>query len=70
MSVPYSSRQRNESVSSNGSWQLVNQSGSLRSTHSSDMMHNLRSQNSNSQESGGTLVDDDIFTYNQNAIYR
>lgn len=69
MSVPYSSRQRNESTSSVGSWQMVNQSGSLRSTDSGNLLHNMRTQNSNLQESGSTLVDDDIFTSNQN-IYR
>lgn len=68
--MPYSSmRQRNESTSSVGSWQMVNQSGSLRSTDSNNLLLNLRSQNSNSQESNTTLVDDDIFTYNQNAVF-
>lgn len=72
MTVPYSSisRQRNESTSSVGSWQMVNQSGSLRSTDSTHLFQNLRSQqNSISQESNTTLVDDDIFTYNQNAVF-
>ncbi|XP_055317855.1 myotubularin-related protein 14 isoform X3 [Sitodiplosis mosellana] len=70
VTVPYSSmRQRNESTSSVGSWQMVNQSGSLRSTDSNNLLLNLRSQNSNSQESNTTLVDDDIFTYNQNAVF-
>lgn len=69
MSVPYSSRQRNESTSSVGSWQMVNQSGSLRSTDSGNLLHNMRTHSSNLQESGSTLVDDDIFTTNQN-IYR
>lgn len=72
VTVPYSSisRQRNESTSSVGSWQMVNQSGSLRSTDSTHLFQNLRSQqNSISQESNTTLVDDDIFTYNQNAVF-
>lgn len=70
VTVPISSisRQRNESTSSVGSWQMVNQSGSLRSTDSTNLFQSLRSQNSNSQESNTTLVDDDIFTYNQNAV--
>lgn len=71
VTVPFSSfsRQRNESTSSVGSWQMVNQSGSLRSTDSGNLLQNLRTQNSNSQESNSTLVDDDIFAYNQNAIF-
>lgn len=71
VTVPLSSisRQRNESTSSVGSWQMVNQSGSLRSTDSTNLFQSLRSQNSNSQESNTTLVDDDIFTYNQNAVF-
>lgn len=47
---------------------MVNQSGSLRSTDSGNLLQNLRTQNSNSQESSSTLVDDDIFAYNQNAV--
>ncbi|XP_031629993.1 myotubularin-related protein 14 isoform X2 [Contarinia nasturtii] len=61
VTVPYSSRsrQRNESTSSVGSWQLVNQSGSLRSTDSNNRLFNTNLQDSNS-----TLVDDDIFSIN------
>lgn len=71
VTVPYSSisRQRNESTSSVGSWQMVGQSGSLRSTDSTHLFQNVRPQNSISQESNITLVDDDIFTYNQNAVF-
>lgn len=52
-----------------GSWQVVNQSGSLRSTDSTNFLHNLRSQNANMQESNATLVEDDIFTLNHNAVF-
>lgn len=71
VTVPFSamSRQRHESTSSVGSWQMVNQSGSLRSTDSNNVFHNLRAQNAILQESNATLVEDDIFTYNQNAVF-
>lgn len=65
VTVPLSSisRQRNESTSSVGSWQMVNQSGSLRSTDSGYLLHKF---NSNT-ESNGTLTDDDIFSRNHRA---
>lgn len=71
VSVPISlSRQRNESTSSVGSWQMISQSGSLRSTDSGNLLQHLRAQNTNSQESSSTLIEDELFTSsNQTAMY-
>lgn len=65
------SRQRQESTSSVGSWQMISQSGSLKSTtDSGNLLQNIRSQTTNSQESSGTLVEDDLFTtFNQSAVF-
>lgn len=73
VTVPISTtlnRQRNESSSSVGSWQMISQSGSLRSTDSGNLPQQLRFQSSNSQESSGTLIEDDLFTtFNQSAVF-
>lgn len=65
VTVPLSSisRQRNESTSSVGSWQMVNQSGSLRSTDSGNLLHRFNSN----VEMNGTSVDEEFFARNQKA---
>lgn len=49
---------------------MISQSGSLRSTDSGNLPQQLRFQSSNSQESSGTLIEDDLFTtFNQSAVF-
>lgn len=80
MSVPVTNkiRQRQESASSVGSWQLISGTGSLRSADSNSIekqqnniapncnSYILATPNANqiSQESSCTLIDDDCFTSN------
>lgn len=58
MSVPRGSRQRNESTSSNGSWQLVTNTGSFKTTDSYMSAAN-REKRSVSLSDGVLVFEDD-----------